>query len=332
MIAQVGGPTFSGYIVQYVEWPVCFWWTVAANGLAAILIFIFGEDTAWDRENQQPVTDHRASSSWLGERMALFFFGTKVTPSNRKSNIARSLKAVFAIGVSPITILAGLYGLIFQGWFIMIGVQIPIILSEPVSAGGYAFSPLGVSNFYFSAWIGALFAVGYGVLLNDRLPKYLQKRNNGVWRVEYRLHTAWLPSLIIGPIGCGLFGAALKYHWHYIILAVAEVFIVFAAVAAVPPQTNYIIEIWKAYPQEVSTALNVWRISFAIAVQFFYASWVQKVGVNWVWGTAAFVEVFAFCLIGVLMLAGPQLRRWNLLEDSLETGKDRNASKDEEMA
>ena len=165
----------------------------------------------------------------------------------------------------------------------MIGVQIPIILSEPLDAGGYGFSPVGVSNFYFSAWVGALAGVVYGILVNDRIPQLLQKRNNGVWRVEYRLHSAWLPSLIVGPIGCGLFGAGLHNHWHYMILALAEVFIVFAAVACVPPQTNYIIEIWKGYPQEVSTALNVWRISFAIAVRFLYEGWVEQVGVQWVW-------------------------------------------------
>ncbi|KAF7185563.1 Efflux pump radE [Pseudocercospora fuligena] len=320
MIAQVGGPTFSGYIVEFVEWPVCFWWTVGANLLAAGLFLGLGEDTNWDRENQKPIAKEDASEgSWMGRRIALFFPGTKVTASTgRWSNIWNSLKATFFIGISPVTILAGLYGLVFQGWFIMVGVQIPIILSEPPSQGGYGFSPLGVSNFYFSAWIGALFGVAYGILVNDRFPKLLQKRNSGIWRVEYRLHCAWLPSLVVGPIGCGIFGAALLYHWHYIVLALAEVFIVFAAVAAVPPQTNYIIEIWKSHPQEVSAALNVWRIVFAITVQFFYAPWVAKVGVQWVWGTAAFVEIWAFGLLFVLMAAGPVIRRYSLWPESIE--------------
>lgn len=247
-----------------------------------------------------------------------------MAPPNRKSNIIRSLKATFAIGLSPITILAGTYGLIFQGWFITIGAQIPIIVFEPLEAGGYGFSPVGVSNFSFSAWVGALAGVVYGILVNGRIPQLLQKRNNGIWRVEYRLHAAWLPSLIVGPIGCGLFGAALHNHWHYMILAVAEVFIIFAAVACVPPQTNYIIEIWKGSPQEVSTALNVWRISFAIAVQFLYDGWVEKVGVQWVWGTAAFVELFAFSLIVVLMFAGPWLRHFSLWPDSVEADSSRD--------
>lgn len=327
MIGQVGGPTFAGYIVQYTAWPICFWWTVGANLLAAMLFFLFAEDTNWDRENQRPVARSEIPQTWMRRRVALFFPGSKMAAPNRKESIARSLKAVFAIGLSPVTVLAGLYGLIFQGWFIMVGVQIPIILTETPEMGGYSFSSLGVANFYFSAWVGALFGVAYGVLVNDRLPKWLQKRNNGIWHVEYRLHTAWFPSLIVGPIGCGLFGAALYHHWHYIILAVAEVFIVFAAVAAVPPQTNYIIEIWKTFPQEVSAILNVWRISFAIAVQFFYSPWVESVGVQWVWGTAAFVEIFAFLLLVVLMMFGPQLRKYSLWPDSIEEEPPRHDEK-----
>lgn len=212
-------------------------------------------------------------------------------PANTRRGIGRSFQAVFAIGFSPVTILARIYNLIFYGWFIMAGVQVPIILQTPVAEGGYGFSPLGTSNFYFTAWLGAILGVVYGFAVNDRLPLWLAKRNGGVWRVEYRLHTAWFPSLFIGPIGYGLFGAANYYHTHWIVMAIGECFIVFAAVTSVPPAMNYIIEIWKHYPQEVGTALNVWRIGFSISAQFFYDPFVKAVGVNWVWGISVFVGV-----------------------------------------
>jgi hypothetical protein len=248
MIASLAGPSFSGYIVQYTEWPVCFWWTVGANTLAAILIFVFGEDTLWDRERQGPVARKPMPASWWARRIVLFFPGTRAVPSNTRRGIGRSFQAVFAIGFSPVTVLAGVYNLIFYGWFIMAGVQVPIILQTPVAEGRYGFSPLGTSNFYFTAWLGAILGVVYGFTVNDRLPLWLAKRNGGIWRVEYRLHTAWFPSLFIGPIGYGLFGAANYYHTHWIVMAIGECFIVFAAVTSVPPAMNYIIEIWKHYP------------------------------------------------------------------------------------
>ncbi|PVH78219.1 hypothetical protein DL98DRAFT_534080 [Cadophora sp. DSE1049] len=236
LIGQVGSPKFSGFIVEFVDWLVCFWWTVGANFLAAILIFLFGEETGWDHENQRPLATADLPDSWFGRRIALFFPGTKVASPNWKENSLISLKATFLIGISPVTVLAGLYGMVFQGWFIMVGIQIPLILSTPAAMGGYGFSPLGVSNFYFSAWIGALFAVIYGILVNDNIPKLLQRSNNSACHVEYRLHSAWFPALIVEPIGCGLFSATLLHHWHYVILGLAEVFIVSAVVASVTVQ------------------------------------------------------------------------------------------------
>lgn len=116
MIAQVAGPTFSGYIVEFVGWPVCFWWTVGANGLAALLFFLFGEETAWDRENNRPVAKQEIPNSWIARRIALFFFGTRVAPPGSAKGSLRSLTAVFGIGFSPVTVLCGIFSLFAFGW------------------------------------------------------------------------------------------------------------------------------------------------------------------------------------------------------------------------
>lgn len=81
MVASVAGPTFAGLIVQDKDWPVCFWWTVGANALAAVLIFVVGDHTAWDREKQRPENWPRhlpERSGWLRSRADLFFPGTRV--------------------------------------------------------------------------------------------------------------------------------------------------------------------------------------------------------------------------------------------------------------
>lgn len=81
MVATVAGPTFAGFIVQTEDWPVCFWWTVAANALAAVLIFLVGDHTVWDREKQRPINWARNLSeqrSWFRRRADLFFPGTRV--------------------------------------------------------------------------------------------------------------------------------------------------------------------------------------------------------------------------------------------------------------
>lgn len=117
----------------------------------------------------------------------------------------------------------------------MAGVQVPLILQSSIAQGGYGFGPLATSNFYFCAWVGAILGVVYGILLNDRFPLWLQKRNDGVWHGEYRLYPSILPGLLIGPIGYGVFGAAVYYHWHWIVVAVGECMLVFSAVSSLPP-------------------------------------------------------------------------------------------------
>lgn len=46
------GPTFSEFIVQHTQWPVEFWWEVASQDAAAILVFVFLEETGWTRDGK----------------------------------------------------------------------------------------------------------------------------------------------------------------------------------------------------------------------------------------------------------------------------------------
>lgn len=125
-------------------------------------------------------------------------------------------------------------------------------------------------------------------------------------------------SRFLGPaFGCGLFGAGVFYHLHPAVLALGECLIVFAAVACVPPTMNYIIEAFHNYPQEVGAIMHVDRIGFAIAIQFFYDPWVACIAVNWGWCVAAFLSLFGFSLVLVLILYGPKLKRWTLMDDGV---------------
>lgn len=203
----------------------------------------------------------------------------------------------------------------------MAGVQAPILLQEPFDPPatlGYGFDPQETSYWYFSAWIGAILAVGYGLVVNDRLPLWFyHRRLASGWRPEYRLQTAWLPGLVLGPVGCGLFGAGVFYHLHVGVLALGECLIVFAAVASVPPGMNYLVEVFGAHNQEVGAVMNAYRLLLTIPLQFFYGPWVARIGVNWVWCTAAFLSLAAFGLVCILMVFGPRMRKWNLLHDKV---------------
>jgi hypothetical protein len=44
----------------------------------------------------------------------------------------------------------------------------------------------------------------------------------------------WLPALICNPLGLGLFGASLQYHWSWGVLAFAQILVTFGSLSITP--------------------------------------------------------------------------------------------------
>jgi MFS family permease len=173
----------------------------------------------------------------------------------------------------------------------------------------------------FTQWVGVFAAQAYGYFINDRLPLAICARTGGKWHAEYRLHSLWIPVLITYPIGLGLFGATLFYHWHYIVLAFAVFLITFSGVAGVPACVNYVVEAFTpAYANEATAIMNFYRLVFGIALTFFLFSWADAVGTNWCFGMMAFFTIFAFLLILLVIKFGEKLRKYNLIKATSEEG------------
>jgi MFS family permease len=157
--------------------------------------------------------------------------------------------------------------------------------------------------------MGLVFAQLYGYLVTDRLPLFLCKRfGNNLWKPEYRLHALWIPSLILQPIGLGLFGASLKFHLHYMVLALASFLITLSAVISVPILDTYVVECFTTRSTEANSVMNFYRLVFGLAVPFFISPWIEAVGVNWVFGMMAFFSILAFAVIVALMVKGHAIR------------------------
>ena len=159
-------------------------------------------------------------------------------------------------------------------------------MKTSVADGGYGFSPLGYANVTLAQWIGVLIAETYGLLFADRLPLWRCKRNGGIWRPEHRLYPLLLPCLFILPSGLGIFGAALKYHLHYMVLAFAVCIINITETVLVPVVINYVNECFLGYAQEVTTALNFYRLILGFTVSFYITPWSEAVGAGWTFGTS----------------------------------------------
>ncbi|CAF9942278.1 hypothetical protein IMSHALPRED_003449 [Imshaugia aleurites] len=306
LLGTVAGPTFGGFIVDHVDWPIALWWTVGLQGSALVFVLLFLEETGFSRDGGS--AHPTGPESFIANRIATFFLGTKIVPAISRSNLFHSAAAPFAIGLSPVTILAGTFQLFSFGWFVMINTLLTVFLEEPEKEGGYGFTPQQNAEFTFSLWFGIILAQIYGHRLSDWLPLRLCRKSGGTWKPEYRLHTLWLPSLVLLPIGLGVFGVALQYHTHYMVLALGAFLITFSAMLSVPVAVNHVIECFRQHALETSAIMGVYRLTFGLAVPFFVTPWEKAVGIGWVFGMAAFFSIGSFMLLVLLMWKGHEIR------------------------
>lgn len=117
-----------------------------------------------------------------------------------------------------------------------------------------------------------------------------------------------LPA-VVSPIGLGIFGAGLQYHLHFMVLALGLFLVVFAATLSVPICINYVTECFLTSVNEVAITMNMYRLGFSIALGFFVFPWVAAVGAGWLFGMAAFFNIFAALLIVLLAWRGQRFRR-----------------------
>ena len=74
LLGVTAGPTIGGIIVDAHPWPVTFWWTIGPLAVAALLVFIFLEETGFDRERRGS-TNPELPSGFIHNRIATFFPG-----------------------------------------------------------------------------------------------------------------------------------------------------------------------------------------------------------------------------------------------------------------
>ena len=299
-------PSISGFIVDRAPWPVEYWWTVGVEGLVIILVFLFLEETGFDRSERS--TYPRPPQSWAANRAATFFPGNKIVPAIRNSELKLRMTALFLMGVSPVTLCVGVFLLIAFGFVVGVSIVLSIFLEGPLPEG-YGFTPTRFGLFNITTWISCIVAEICGHFLNDRVPLWITRRRGGVWQPEFRLYSLIIPVGFILPIGFGLFGASLQYHLHFMVLALAT-FLTFVGGLSIPSITvNYVAECFTERPIEAATVMNFYRLIFGIAIPFFIAEWQIKIGPGWVFGMMALLTLTAFTFPVLLMWKGGEIRR-----------------------
>ncbi|KUI64804.1 hypothetical protein VM1G_01242 [Cytospora mali] len=300
------GPTFSGFITVHLPWYNEYWWTIGLCCAAIVFVFLFLEETSWDRvDGAENIILH---DPWFKRKVKTFFPGTKVVPRASRKEMIDSIVVPIKLAVNPILLLVAGFDAISFGFWVALNSLTPVWLQKPVKAGGYGFSVLDNAAFTTVHWMTLIASQIYGHLISDRIPLWLCRRNGGIWRPELRLHALWFPNFFLAPLGLGFVGIAMQYKLHWILMAIGNFLVTFGAMQGIPVTMNYVAECFRMNTTEATIPLTSFRLLLGLTINFYINYWIAAVGVGWVYGMMAFFSVFAFFFVIVLMWKGHEIR------------------------
>lgn len=313
LLGSVASGTLSGYIVQNTIWQVQFWYNVGLELLVAILVVLFLEETRFVRDGTQP------APLTFRQRLAGFFFLKRTVPKSTVRDYLHYAALPFKAAYSPTSFLIGLSLMMSITWASGVSTSLALFLQTPVEQGGYGFSPGQNAAMTFTAWVAVVLAQIYGLLVNDRVPLFICKRRGGIWHPEFRLYPLLFPMLMASVAGLAIFGKSLQHHWGPVILGLAMVLINFADISTISPCVTYAVEsIGTEAATEVTTLLSFCRIILGVMMPLFIFDWIDAVGVEWVFGTMAFINAAAYGVVVICMVFGKRLRSLNKVTTQTE--------------
>ncbi|KAJ6779709.1 hypothetical protein PWT90_09422 [Aphanocladium album] len=292
------------------DWRWAFWVCIILDAVAIALYAAFMHDTTYNRRNG--MDNLFAPKGWVASRVATFLPGTRVTPKLSMCVFLHEALTPFKIALTPVTILLSIFTLFNFGFFVAMNAITPAWLQRPEKVGGYGFTPFQNALFQFFHWIGIAVALVYGQLVSDRIPLWTARRyGRGHWKPEYRLHALWLPALACNPLGLGIFGYGLNKHLSWGFLGLSQILVTFGSLCITPITVNYLSECFTNNIEETAIVLNTFRIGFGLSVVFYVNQWVEAVGFSWTYGTMAFIQIFSWFFVMLLLWKGHRIRQWD---------------------
>ncbi|KAL4884614.1 putative MFS transporter [Aspergillus karnatakaensis] len=309
-------PLTTGFINDGQGYQWVFYWCAIFCGICFVLVFFCMEETKFKRvpylneetpSNPQPTSsktnkekhtnseqkedasitaDHLEASptnatghtSRIDPSIHKKSFFAKLKPIestgfHQKNHLLRLMFEPFQLLRFPIVVYAGLlYGCNIV-WLTVLNATESMVLSNPP----YNMSTSMVGLTFIAPLIGTSLAACYTGLFGDHFILRLSRRNNGFFQAEYRL---WLfiPSLILIPFGCILFGVGAYHEVHWMAMVFAMGVISFTTTAGSQMSIAYCVDCYRDLGGEALAAVIVIRNSMSFGIGYGVTPWVVNLG------------------------------------------------------
>ncbi|RSL76570.1 hypothetical protein CEP51_009839 [Fusarium floridanum] len=141
----------------------------------------------------------------------------------------------------------------------------------------YNMSTSTVGLTFIAPLVGTTLACVYTGIFGDRFIVKMARRNNGFMEAEHRLWL-FLPSLVLIPFGCILFGVGAYFEAHWFAIVFAMGVISFTTTAGSQISIAYCIDCYRDLASEALATAIIIRNTMAFGIGYGVTPWVVNLG------------------------------------------------------
>ncbi|KAJ6133447.1 hypothetical protein N7471_008662 [Penicillium samsonianum] len=278
------GPVASGFVTESMGWRWMHWWYAIFLGLAAVLIFLFLEETKFARHLHDTgpniETEVHASEQPKPYYQRLSLFTSRDSPLG----FVQLVLGTFKMLREPIIWWCGITYGFGVAWLTIMAYE----ASTVFATYGFSSAAIGLAN--IAPFMGACLSLYVGGAGTDRFMVWKARRNDGVMEAESRIYSV----LIAGPIMCSglvLYGAGAAHHVHWMGPVVGMAMIGSGLPIGAEVTLGYASESYPSLAGEATTALVCIRNIIGAGMTFAIGPWIELCGLQ---NTFVTVGVLAF--------------------------------------
>ncbi|PWY62427.1 MFS general substrate transporter [Aspergillus eucalypticola CBS 122712] len=292
-------PVICGFIAQYQGWQWVFYWPSIFCAFSIVFLFFFMEETNYVREKPSvaEVTSTEASSrtSEQGEK------------EKRPADVAQQSDTECGVIYPKKTYLQKLS---------LIGPRLP---RNNMFRRFY-------HTLYYLSWpvvfyAGSLFTGRF----SDWLTLRLARRNNGIMEAEQRLWP-FAVCLLLVPGSLLLWGVGAAHEVHWFGLIVAMCLLALANTCGITLSVNYLVDSYRELSGDAMASVILVRNTMSFAMGYGITPWVNHLGYQNCFISAAFVGMACAAVFLVMIKWGKSFRMhsrekyWRIVEENWVRG------------
>ncbi|RAH70796.1 putative MFS transporter [Aspergillus aculeatinus CBS 121060] len=338
-------PVICGFIAEYQGWQWVFYWPSIFCGGAIVFLFFFMEETNYVRQQRTAPESQLTSSTRTSEQnekekapsglaqqadteCGVMYkkksYAQKLSllgPRLPRNNMFRRLWQTLYYLSWPVIFYAGFSYGSYLIWFNVLNGTASIILG----GAPYNFSSSMVGLSYLACILGVVFASLLTGRFSDWLTIRLARRNNGVMEAEQRLWPFAI-CLVLVPGSLLLWGVGAAHQVHWFGLIVAMCLLAMANTCGITLSVNYLVDSYRELSGDAMATVILVRNTMSFAIGYGITPWVDNLGYQNCFISAAFVGLACAAVFLVMIQWGKMFRErsrekyWAIVVENQEKG------------